>query len=161
LPQTQTSPNSSSLVWQHSVAALWAAIRTGRPQGALPAFFPLAAYKQIKAISDPTGDWNDRLVHLYDLDIAALHTWLGPDAASARLVSVDVPTNGTWVLPGQEYNSGSYWRVYGTRVHVLVDGQQRSFGIASLISWRGEWYVVHLGPITRDQPVGMVFDAQG
>jgi hypothetical protein len=140
------------------VAVLWQAIRTGSPAGALPAFFPVAAYRQIKAISDPVGDWNDRLVHLYDLDIEALHTWLGPHAASARLVSVDVPTNAAWVLPGEEYNSGSYWRVYGTRVHLLVDGQPRSFGIASLISWRGEWYVVHLGPITRNQPVGMVFD---
>jgi len=156
LPQTQSSPSAASPLWQAKVAALWTAIRTGNPQGALPALFPLAAYWQIKAISDPVGDWNDRLVHLYVLDIQALHNWLGPNAASAQLVSVDVPAAGTWVLPGQEYNSGSYWRVYGTRVHVLVEGQQRSFGIASLISWRGEWYVVHLGPITRDQPVGQV-----
>ena len=161
LPQTQASPTGASPLWQSKVNALWTAIRTGNPPAALPAFFPLAAYRQIKAISDPAGDWNDRLVHLYTLDIEALHTWLGPNATSAQLVSVDVPANGTWVLPGQEYNSGSYWRVYGTRVHVVSGGRERSFGIASLISWRGEWYVVHLGPITRSAPVGAVSDASG
>jgi hypothetical protein len=37
-----------------------------------------------------------------------------------------------------------------------LDGQTRSFGIASLISWRGEWYVVHLGAILRNSAAGEV-----
>jgi hypothetical protein len=32
----------------------------------------------------------------------------------------------------------------------------RSFGVASLISWRGLWYVVHLGPNPRPSDVGTV-----
>jgi hypothetical protein len=28
-----------------------------------------------------------------------------------------------------------------------LDGQTGSFPVTSLISWRGEWYVVHLGAI--------------
>jgi hypothetical protein len=41
-----------------------------------------------------------------------------------------------------------------------VARQVRSFGIASLISWRGEWYVVHLGGIVRSSPGGEVDDPE-
>ena len=62
--------------------------------------------------------------------------------------------DGTWpdsqavfVQPGEESNKGSYWRVYGTTVQYQVDGQTGSFPVTSMISWRGEWYVVHLASI--------------
>ena len=51
------------------------------------------------------------------------------------------------VQPGEEYNKLSYWRVYGTTLQYTEDGQANSFPVTSLISWRGEWYVVHLGEI--------------
>jgi hypothetical protein len=35
-------------------------------------------------------------------------------------------------------------------------GQLRSFGISSLISWRGDWYVVHFGAELRDSSEGAV-----
>jgi len=34
--------------------------------------------------------------------------------------------------------------VYGTRLIYEVKGKERSLEVTSLISWRGEWYVVHL-----------------
>jgi hypothetical protein len=37
-----------------------------------------------------------------------------------------------------------------------LGGVEKSFGIASLISWRGEWYVVHLGAILRSGSGGEV-----
>ena len=59
-------------------------------------------------------------------------------------MSIDVPDGAaTWVLPGAEYNKGSYWRVYGTVVHYTVGGRAATFPVQSLISWRGQWYVVH------------------
>ena len=39
-------------------------------------------------------------------------------------------------------------------------GVTRSFGIASLISWRGEWYVVHLGAVVRSGGGGVVLDPE-
>jgi len=36
-----------------------------------------------------------------------------------------------------------------------LHGRERSFGIAALIAWRGVWYVVRFGGITRPA-VGMV-----
>ena len=50
-------------------------------------------------------------------------------------------------MPGEESNTLPYWRVYGSTLRYSVDGTTRSFPITSLISWRGEWYVVHLGAI--------------
>ena len=35
-------------------------------------------------------------------------------------------------------------------------GQVRSIGIASLISWRGRWYVVHFGAVLRASASGVV-----
>jgi hypothetical protein len=122
---------------------LWQAVVTGDASVALPAFFPEAAYLQVKAVTNPDADWRERLVRLYDADIAALHARLAGRPGS--LVGVAVPGNSaTWVLPGAEYNKGSYWRVYGTVVHYTVEGQPASFEVQSLISWRGQWYVVHL-----------------
>jgi hypothetical protein len=73
---------------------------------------------------------------------------------------MDVPkSTATWVRLGVEFNRLRYWRVYDTRVRVSVDGRDRSFGIASIISSRGEWYIVHLGSITG--PAGTVRNPQG
>lgn len=127
---------------------LWDAVVTDDPQVALPAFFPLSAYMQVKAIADPADDWHNRLVANYYADIHELHLELGPSVSTARLVGVDVPTSAAqWIVPGVEYNKGSYYRVYGTRMRYVTAQSSGSFPIYSLISWRSEWYVVHLGAI--------------
>ena len=55
-----------------------------------------------------------------------------------------------WVAPGACYNRIGYYEVPNARV-VYRDGRSvRSFGIASMISWRGVWYVVHLGAVSGD-----------
>jgi hypothetical protein len=158
LPQTHALPPADSAAFAARMQDLWQAIVNGDPAPALPSFFPVSAYLQVKAISNPQADWQNRLVGYYDLDIQAAHALLGPDAARAEFVGVTLPTaKAVWVLPGQEYNKGPYYRVYGTRLTYRVGGQTRSFGIFSLISWRGEWYVVHLGPATRSSRRGIVY----
>jgi hypothetical protein len=154
LPQTAALPSGSDPLFAMRMGALWAAIVAG-DTAAGSSFFPLGAYFQVKAISNPAADYRNRLIALYDLDIRALHLRVGP---GATLLGVDVPDrSATWVTPGQEYNKGSYWRVYRTRVRYrTAAGQEGSFGIFSLISWRGQWYVVHLGPINRTPGTGAI-----
>jgi hypothetical protein len=95
----------------------------------------------------------------YGLDIKAAHDHLGTNAATAKFVSMRVPAdNAAWIEPGVEYNKGSYYRVYGSRLEYQVAGHDASIGVFSLISWRGEWYVVHLGPSTRAAAEGIVYD---
>ena len=49
-----------------------------------------------------------------------------------------------------------YYEVPNARVVYSENGASRSFGIASMISWRGEWYVVHLGAVLRSSEAGAV-----
>lgn len=159
LPQTEQLPAASTQAFHAEMAALWSGVRANSVQRALPAFFPERAYMQLKQIGDPQGDWSGRLVADYGLDIAAAHALLGTDSASARLLQVMVPQSyAHWVPSGACYNGVGYYEVPNARVVYRQNGEIRSFGIASMISWRGVWYVVHLGAILRPSAAGVVDD---
>ena len=156
LHQTMTRPTTTGPAFHALVADLWLAVQTGKPFLAHPAFFPVGAYQQVKAIYDPAADWRNRLWADFAVDVKAAHVLLGRDARAVRLVRVIVAAaDATWIPPGACYNNIGYWHVSNSRVVYKIHGQERSFGIASLISWRGVWYVVHFGGITRPV-VGMV-----
>jgi hypothetical protein len=141
------------------MASLWAGVVSNSLAAALPAFFPKAAYVQLKAIASASSDWTDRLVHDFTLDIASAHALLGRDATSARLITGDVPESyGHWIMPGVCSNRLGYYEMPNARLVYREAGQIRSFGIASMISWRGVWYVVHFGAILRSTDTGMVDD---
>ena len=117
----------------------------------------MTAYQQVKAIFDPAADWRTRLFGEFRLDVAATHRYLGRGARRARLVRVIVPAaQAAWIVPGVCENAVGYWHVGGARVVYREDGQERSIGIASLISWRGVWYVVHFGAVLRNVVTGIV-----
>jgi hypothetical protein len=149
-------PSASTAGFRQEMAALWRGIATDSAPAALPAFFPEAAYAQVKAIPNPRADWVARLVGDFRLDVAAAHALVG---RGARLVRVVVPARyAHWVPPGACYNRVGYYEVPNSRVVYRVAGAVRSFGIASMISWRGVWYVVHLGAVLRAAAVGAVDD---
>ncbi len=155
LPQTPQLPSAHNAAFRAEMATLWAGILANRVSLAMPAFFPEGAYAQVKAIADPAADWQDRLVGGYALDIAAAHALLhstGGSAATrgAQLIAVDVPAGyAHWVPPNVCYNRIGYWETPNSRIVYRERGAVRSFGIASMISWRGVWYVVHLGAVLR------------
>lgn len=145
LAQTKDKPQASGAAIDARVALLWEAIVNDDPERALPFFFPRTAYEQVKAIPDPSSDWRRRLVAAYKRDIHALHRRFGETPTTAKFVRVEIPEErARWVLPDEETNRLGYYRVYGTRVIYEEGGKERAFDIRSLISWRGEWYVVHL-----------------
>jgi hypothetical protein len=135
--------------------ALWSAITTGSADAGRAAFFPETAYAQIKDLADPGADFQGRLFADYRLDVTAAHQLLS--GSSARLIEVQVPGSyAHWVPPGVCFNRFGYYEVPNARVVYEQGGQTRSFGIASMISWRGVWYVVHLGAVLRQAAVGVV-----
>jgi hypothetical protein len=157
LHQTSKRPRANGHVFKAEMTDLWAAVVTGRPDLALPAFFPLVAYEQVKAIADPAADWRNRLVAEFDLDVRAARDLLGRHARHATLLRVIVPeAEASWITPGVCSNGVGYWHVAGARLVYRVGGQERSIGIASLISWRGRWYVVHFGAVLRTTSGGVV-----
>jgi hypothetical protein len=159
LPQTDQLPSAGTAQFHAEMAALWSGVTQNSLQAALPAFFPEAAYVQVKGIADPQADFTDRLVADYQLDLSAAHGLLGAQPQSARLVAVQVPQSyAHWVDPGACYNTVGYYEVPNARVVYRQNGAVRSFGIASMISWRGVWYVVHLGAVLRPSAAGVVDD---
>jgi hypothetical protein len=147
LAQTDALPSSSSPGITRRVRELWLAIVDGTPDMAAGSFFPLSAYIQVKGLSDPVHDYQTRLIPDFDQDIQALHLEIEEMPRPWSLAGLTVPASAQWIRPGVEYNKGSYWRVYGSEVDYIAGGVHRSFPIASMISWRGEWYVVHLSSI--------------
>jgi hypothetical protein len=149
LPQTDVEPTETGELWERNVELLWEAIVTDDPEVALPFFFPEGAYLQVKRMTEDeaTADYANRLIAYYEQDIHALHQRLGANADAAELVELSVPPTAQWIQPGVEYNKGSYWRVLDSELVYEVDGVEQSFPVVSMISWRGEWYVVHLSSI--------------
>ena len=158
LPQTQQLPSSTDTAFNNAIHDIWLAITSGDPDYALPAFFPEKAYEQVKAIYDPDSDWQNRLWYDFKLDVSALRPYVSPHAKLLRVIFPSLYT--AWVLPGGCYNNIGYWHAPGARVVYEQGGVTRSFGIASFISWRGVWYVIHLGALTRAAAVGVVDDPE-
>jgi hypothetical protein len=157
LPQTHAYPSGTSAQFRALMASLWGGVAHDSLAQALPAFFPEKAYVQLKAIVAAGSDWSDRLVHDYGLDLTAAHRLLGRDAGRARLLAVNVVSSyGHWISPGVCDNGIGYYEMPNARVVYREDGQVHSFGIASMISWRGVWYVVHFGAILRATDAGTV-----
>lgn len=158
LRQTNAFPSTKTTAFHNAIHDLWLAVTTGNAGLARPAFFPEAAYTQIKAIGDPQYDWQYRLWYDFTLDVKAVHAILARNAKLARLI---VPTQyAAWVYPGGCYNNVGYWHLPGARVVYRQGSETRSFGIASLISWRGEWYVIHFGAVLRGGGYGEVDDPE-
>ncbi len=145
LPQTHELPGSSTEAFQARVVGLWEAIVRDDPDLGMPFFFPLRAYVQVKDVSDPEADWRHRLVLAFRRDIHSIHARIGEAGGPGRLLALDVPAaRAQWVKPGEEWNKIGYFRVFGSKLRYEIDGEVRTIDVQSLISWRGQWYVVHL-----------------
>ena len=89
--------------------------------------------------------------HLYDVSARAVKR------VDLRIrVGGPATAQAAWIDPGVCDNKVGYWHVAGPRLVYRQHGRIRSIGIASLISWRGRWYVVHLGAVLRSTPAGVV-----
>jgi hypothetical protein len=128
------------------MAALLQAIRTGNPQLSHPGFFPLAAYLQTKSGGGNDADWHFRLLANFDRDIRILHARLDPSSAPLTFVGASVVGAPTWITPGVEQNKGPYWRTLSTVIayRATPSGPILHQSVLCCISWRGEWYPIHL-----------------
>jgi hypothetical protein len=154
--QNSSRPSTGPAL-SRQLTTLWRAIGTDSATLSRRVFFPEGPYLSMKSgkIPDPAADYRTRLVALYDLDVAAYHRWAG----GARLVRVNVnPGLATWIAPGACENRIGYWHLPGVRLVLARHHRLWSVGVFSLISWRGVYYVVHLGPNPRVANVGTLDD---
>jgi len=159
LPQTSEIPPTDVASISRRMAPLWAAMKTDSLPVGMTVFFPKSAYQQVKAgiLSNPVGDYQNRLVALYGMDLNTYNAALGIPPASALLAGFAVePSLVHWVAPGACTNAIGYWHLPNIRISYSSRGSVSSFGVFSLISWRGVWYVVHLGPVPRTSGTGVL-----
>jgi hypothetical protein len=146
LPQTEDRPSASSARFNRRMQRVADAIISGDVEKARSSFFPLVAYAQVKDVQKPERDYRYRLMANFERDLREDRKALGRDAEGVELLGVSVPEERVeWMKPGKEGNRLGYFRVLRSRLRFrLPSGKERSFELTSLISWRGEWYVVHL-----------------
>jgi hypothetical protein len=146
LPQTEARPDPNSPTFRDRIAQLCQAIVAGAPATAHDAFFPLVAYKQVKAVADPERDYRLRLLSHFDRDILEYHHRVSRRPGPLRCGEFTVPEHqARWMKPGSEYNRLGYFRVLRSHLQVIDAAEKTTtLEVTSLISWRGEWYVVHL-----------------
>lgn len=146
LPQTDELPSLGSPWAKRSIELLFAAIVADDAAIASSAFFPLVAYEQVKAISQPARDWQSRLFAAFRRDIHEYHRQLGREPTKARLLGLESSsTQPRWMKPGSEGNTLGYYRLLRAGLKLTDSaGRERRLEITSMISWRGEWYIVHL-----------------
>jgi hypothetical protein len=146
LPQTDQRPSLSSSSFLQRIDTVAKAIISGDAESASAAFFPLVAYQQVKDVAKPERDYRFRLLANFKRDVLEYHHALGAAVADAKFSGVTVSERDIkWMAPGSEGNKLGYFRVLRSHLHfTLPTGRSRDFELTSLISWRGEWYVVHL-----------------
>jgi hypothetical protein len=146
LPQTEDRPSAQSAAFLRRMELLVRAIEADDAKLAHDAFFPLVAYEQVKAIAKPALDHEKRLLAAFARNVHEYRRELGRDAEGVRFLRVEVPDEKVkWMKVGAEGNRVGYFRVLRSRLVVATAaGKEKSFELTSMISWRGEWYVVHL-----------------
>lgn len=146
LPQTKDEPSLDSPAFKQRLALLWRAIVADDASLAEPAFFPVEAYELVKDIEKPRADWKSRLLKNFHRDIKRRHEELGPEPQALELVGIEVdPARVKWMEPGKEGNKVGYYRVTRNKLRYKdPSGAEKKLELTSLISWRGEWFIVHL-----------------
>lgn len=161
LPPTAGARAQTTLPPETSLSALGRSLFIDVVRSNVPAarslFFPKSAYIEMKTkqIPDPASDYDNRLLAFYALDLAAYHRFLGRTPAH-YLRTTFLVRSATWIAPGVCENVIGYWHEPTIRIVYTQAGVVKSFGVDSLISWRGRYFVVHLGPNPRAANVGTV-----
>lgn len=126
---------------------LWKAIVSNDASIAADVFFPVVAYEKVKDIQKPKADWKHRLMKNFERDVREYHKKLGPAPESLVLSGIDLDESRVkWMDRGKEGNKVGYWRVTRSKLRYAdgKGGADKTLELTSLISWRGEWFVVHL-----------------
>lgn len=141
-PQASAEPRPSPDTAQEAAQRLFQAIVHDDPRRAADAFFPRAAFSQVKAMQKPER-YYDKLYARFVEDIHRLHRDT-PELAQAEFIELMLGHRGGWVRPGEEGNRLPYWAARHTTLRYRVGDQVRSLEVRVLITWQQRWYIIHL-----------------
>lgn len=146
LPQTKERPSVESAAFKKRMELVWQAIVKDDPTIAEASFFPDVAYAVVKDIEKPKADWKHRLMKNFHRDVREYHKKLGAEPEALTFLGADIVDEKVkWMEPGKEGNKVGYFRVTRSKLRYKDPaGAEKDLELTSLISWRGEWFVVHL-----------------
>lgn len=146
LPQTKDRPSATSPAFERRMKLLWEAMVANDPSRAERVFFPREAYEVVKDIEKPGADWKSRLMKAFARNVSEYHKKLGSEPESLVFEGLDLDEKRVkWIDKGEEGNKVGYWRVTRSKLRYRDPaGKSHTLELTSLISWRGEWFVVHL-----------------
>lgn len=146
LGQTEDKPSIDSPAFRARLELLWKAIVANDAELAAPVFFPVMAYEQVKDIQSPAADHKARLLKAFARDIKEYHGKIGPNPQATKLLGLEIEDKRLkWMKRGDEGNKLPYWRLTRSKIRYAdANGAEQTLELTSLISWRGEWFVVHL-----------------
>ncbi len=146
LPQTEDKPSVESPAFKKRMNLVWDAIVANDASLAEQSFFPKQAYELVKDIEKPGADWKARLLKLFARDVSTYHKQLGSEPKALTFLGVEIDEKRVkWIDRGKEGNKIGYHRVTRNKLRYRdPSGAERTLELTSMISWRGEWFVVHL-----------------
>jgi hypothetical protein len=138
------------------MTTFWNALVRGDAARARGLFFPRSAYLRMKTglLASPSDDFDHRLLAFFDLDVTAYHRTLVRGGQPTLVRVAFRARDAAWIAPGACENLIGYWHLPGVRFIFRHGAATWSVAVNSLISWRGVWYVIHLGPNPRASNVG-------
>ncbi len=143
--QTQI-PWSQISSFEEKARALTTALSTGELEKAKALFFPLEAFKRLKAIDRPE-QYHKQLTLWYQDDLRREQKGL---KAPLRFAAFQLGSC-KWKEKGTEYNHIAYWSCYKSKIKMLDGNKEKvELEIRTLINFGNEWFVTHLGPIPKD-----------
>lgn len=141
-PRSPAPPRPPPDTAQEAGRRLFEAIVHDDPHRAAAAFFPRAAFVQVKAMQQPER-YYDKLYARFAQDIQRLHRDT-PELAQAEFVELALGHRGGWVAPGEEGNRLPYWAARHTTLRYRVGSELRTLEVRVLITWEQRWYIIHL-----------------
>ncbi len=145
---TEPPPRPGAGGAQERARLLFEAIKAGDHTLGLGFFMPREVFRQIKGVADPDRFY-DRMLAMFERDVAELHEALGEDAERATFVRLELSRRRGWVGVRQESNRLPYWAQRHNTLVYRVGDEERTFEVRTLNAWDGEWYLTHLSEFRR------------
>ena len=110
------------------------------------AFLPMMDYVALKQGGGNQADWRNRLMYHFHLQLAQLRKRFAASLPGSTYNGYRIPySTAHTVRVGAEENKAPYWQVFMTTMAFHdKNGRGHNFTINTLISFRGEWWIVHV-----------------
>ncbi len=139
-------PTEGPELQERAKALFEAIVANDAPKGD-PFWFPKEPFIPLKDIKDPGKYW-EQLHRTYAADVRSQHkkrkSWDG-----AEFKGFTIGSKPKWVPPGDEANKIGYYRSFHGKLRYVIDGDEKTIDVHTVITWQGRWYITHLNKFKK------------